>query len=294
MSGGMKLGVQERLLEGGNLEEKFRFATALGFDGIEVRGAGGTRFADRLAELKQARSAGVVMPSVCGGVDHFIGDFDAENRRDAIRSMKTMLSVVVEAGGFGAITPASFGMFSKRFAPYKAPRSPEDDRAVLLDALGELGAHAQKVGGVLLLEPLNRYEDYMVNTLADAASLIREIGLPTVRLMADTFHMNVEEADPADSLRRHADVLGHVQVADSNRLEPGAGHYDWKSTIAALEEIGFEGWLVMECHLSGPPGDALPPVPVLLRGHGDLFRCAYFVTKYLTSACLRERRSASC
>jgi sugar phosphate isomerase/epimerase len=264
----MKLGVQERLLEGRSLEEKYQFVTALGFDGIEVRGAGGGKFADRLDELKQARSAGVVMPSVCGGMDHFIGDFDAEKRRDAIKNMKTLLSVIVEAGGFGAITPASYGMFSKRLPPFTPPRSPEEDRAVLLDALAELGTHAQQVGGVVLLEPLNRYEDHMVNTLADAASLIREIGLPTVRLMADTFHMNIEEADPADSLRRNADLLGHVQVADSSRLEPGTGHYDWKGTLAALEEIGFEGWLVMECRLSGPPGDALPPVPAVLRGQG--------------------------
>ncbi|MEO9238131.1 MAG: sugar phosphate isomerase/epimerase family protein, partial [Jatrophihabitantaceae bacterium] len=129
--------------------------------------------------------------------------------------------------------------------------------------------HARQVGGVVLLEPLNRYEDYLVNTLADGASLINEIGLPTVRLMADTFHMNIEEADPGASPREHADLLGHVQVADSNRLEPGAGHYDWDGTIAALDEIGYDGWLVLECrHLSGPPEVALPPVPGILRGRG--------------------------
>jgi sugar phosphate isomerase/epimerase len=265
MSAGMKLGVQDRSLKGRTLQEKWRFATGLGFDGIELRGGG--EFADRLGELKHACRAGVVMPSVCVTADHFIGDFDAEKRRDAIRIMKILLSVIVEAGGFGAITPASFGMFSRRMSRVEPPRSPAEDRAVLLDALGELGEHARQVGGVVLLEPLNRYEDYMVNTLADGASLIREIGLPTVRLMADTFHMNIEEADPADSLREHADVLGHVQVADSNRLEPGAGHYNWKRTLTALDEIRFGGWLIVECrHLSGPPDVALPPVPAVLRG----------------------------
>lgn len=264
MSAGIKLGVQDRSLEGRSLEEKWRFAAAIGFDGIELRG--GPEFANRRDELRQARRAGVVMPSVCVAMDHFIGDFDADKRRDAIQAMKTLLSVIVDAGGFGAITPASFGLFSKRMSRSEPPRSAEEDRAVLLDALTELGAHAQQVGGVLLLEPLNRYEDYMVNTLADGASLIREIGLPTVKLTADTFHMNIEEADPADSLRRHADVLGHVQVADSNRLEPGAGHYDWNGTLAVLQETGYEGWLVIECrHLSGPPRVALPPVLAILR-----------------------------
>jgi sugar phosphate isomerase/epimerase len=261
----MKLGVQDRSLEGGSLEEKWRFATALGFDGIELRG--GPELADRLDELRRARRAGVVMPSVCAVMDHFIGDFDAEKRRAAIADMKVLLSVIVEAGGFGAITPAAFGMFSTRMSRTPPPRSATEDRAVLLEALAELGAHAQEVGGVLLLEPLNRYEDHMVNTLADGAALVREVGLPTVRLMADTFHMNIEEADPADSIRRHADVLGHVQVADSNRLEPGAGHYDWQGTVDALAEIGYEGWLVLECRvLSGPPSVALPQVPAVLGG----------------------------
>lgn len=278
MNAGMKLGVQERLLEGESLEEKFRFATSLGFDGIELQGAGDGKFAERLDELKQARKAGVVMPSVSRGMDHFIGDFDEEKRRDAIRNMKTLLSVIVEAGGFGVVTPASYGMFSRRLPllgtsvnssfMFEPPRSEEEDRAVLLDSLAELGAHAQEVGGVVLLEPLNRYGDHMVNTLADAASLIREIGLPTVRIMADTFHMNIEEADPADSLRRHADLLGHVQAGDSNGREPGAGHYDWNGTLAALEDIGFDGWLVVECRLSGPPSDALQSVPAILRGRG--------------------------
>jgi sugar phosphate isomerase/epimerase len=257
--------VQERSLEGQTLLEKWRSATAMGFDGIELRGGG--ELAGRLDELKQARQAGVVMPSVCVTASQLIGDFDAGKRRDAIAIMKTVLSVIVEAGGFGAITPASFGMFSRRLSRAEPPRSPAQDRAVLLDALGELGEHARQVGGVVLLEPLNRYEDYMLNTLADGASLVREIGLATVRLVADTFHMNIEEADPAQSLHEHADVVGHVQVADSNRLEPGAGHYDWKGTLGALAEIGYEGWLVLECrHLSGPPAVALPPVPAILRG----------------------------
>lgn len=260
----MRLGVQDRSLPGDNLEAKWRFAREIGFDGIELRGGG--EFADRVGELTRAHRAGVVLPSVCATPDHFIGDFDADRRKDAVATMKTLLSVIVEAGGFGAITPASFGMFSTRMSKTPPPRSPEQDRAVLLETLNELGEHARRVGATLLLEPLNRYEDYMVNTLADGASLLRELGQPSVRLMADTFHMNIEEADPAQSLREHAELLGHVQVADSNRLEPGAGHYDWGHTLSALDDIGYDGWMVLECrHLSGPPERVLPPVPEILR-----------------------------
>ena len=108
--------------------------------------------------------------------------------------------MIVEAGGFGAITPAAFGLFSAALPPFRSPRSRTDDRSVLLEELHALGEHASSAGAVLLLEPLNRYEDHMVNTLAQAVSLVEELGQDSVRVMADTFHMNIEEADPAGSL----------------------------------------------------------------------------------------------
>ncbi|HYH32286.1 MAG TPA: sugar phosphate isomerase/epimerase family protein [Pseudonocardia sp.] len=261
----VKLAVQEQLVDGADLVEKFANAQRAGFDGIELRGAGGGGFTARLPELRAARAAGVVMPSVCVMMDHFIGDFDAERRRSARAGMSELLSVIVEAGGTGAITPAAFGMFSRKLPPFTPPRPPEEDRKVLLDELHALGEHAASVGAVLFLEPLNRYEDHMVNSLADAADLVDEVGLDTVRVMADTFHMSIEEADPAASLRAVGPVLGHVQLGDSNRLEPGAGHLDWGSIVDALTDVDYDGWLAMECGLSGPSDEVLPRVSRLLR-----------------------------
>lgn len=258
------LAVQEQMIDGAGLAEKFANAQRAGFDGIELRGSGGA-FAGRLPELRAARDAGVVMPSVCVMMDHFIGDFDPDRRRSAREGMKELLEVIVEAGGTGAITPASFGMFSARLPPFTPPRSPADDREILLEELRALGEHAASVGAVLLLEPLNRYEDHMVNTLADAAGLVREVALDAVRVMADTFHMSIEEADPAGSLREVAPWLGHIQLGDSNRLEPGAGHLDWQRVAGVLEEIGYDGWLAMECGLSGASAEVLPTVSRLLR-----------------------------
>jgi sugar phosphate isomerase/epimerase len=263
-----KLAVQEQMVDGADLVEKFANAQRAGFDGIELRGGGGGAFAARLPELRAARAAGVVMPSVCVKMDHFIGDFDAERRRSARAGMQELLSVVVEAGGTGAITPAAFGMFSRRLPPFTPPRSPEEDRKILLDELHALGEHAASVGAVLYLEPLNRYEDHMVNTLADAADLVGEVGMDSVRVMADTFHMSIEEADPAASLRAVSPVLGHVQLGDTNRLEPGAGHLDWGGIVSALADTGYDGWLAMECGLSGASAEVLPRVARLLRQGG--------------------------
>ena len=98
-----------------------------------------------------------------------------------------------------------------------------------------------------------------------AAALVAEVGLPSVAVIGDFFHMSIEESDPAQALRDVAPVLRHLQLGDTNRLEPGAGHYDWQSSLAALSEIGYDGWMAMECRLSGPPADVLPRVSRLLR-----------------------------
>jgi sugar phosphate isomerase/epimerase len=182
--------------------------------------------------------------------------------------MRTMLSVIAELGGTAAMTPAAYGMFSRRLPPFEPPRDEAGDRAVLLDALSELGEHARREGVRILLEPLNRYEDHMVNRLEQAVELAEATGLDSVGVVADSYHMNIEEADPQAALVAAARRLHHVQVSDSNRLEPGAGHLDWTGFVAALASIGYTGDLAAECRLSGPAEQALPKAAATLRAAG--------------------------
>jgi len=128
-----------------------------------------------------------------------------------------------------------------------------------------LGEHAEREGVELFLEPLNRYEDYLVNTLSGAAALIVEIGSPAVLIVADTYHMNIEEADPAGALLEVAPHIGHLQASDSNRLEPGAGHLDWALFGATVAAIGYKRSIAIESRLSGEAATVLPTVPPLLR-----------------------------
>jgi sugar phosphate isomerase/epimerase len=255
---------QEQLLPGAGLSEKYALAVSLGYQGIELRGRGDLALARRLPELRRARAQGVVMPTVCVEMDHFIGDFDPERSRDAVRNLRSQLSVIAELGGIGAMTPAAWGMFSRRLPPFEPPRPPEGDRRVLVDALGELGEHARAEGVTLFLEPLNRYEDHMVNRLDEAVALCRAVGLPSVRVVADTYHMNIEEDDAGAALRAAAPYLGHVQVSDSNRHQPGAGHLDWPALLATLDGIGYAGWLALECRLRGEPVAALRQAATVL------------------------------
>jgi sugar phosphate isomerase/epimerase len=237
----------------------------VGFEGIELSAQGDGIFAGRVEELRAAREAGVAMPSAVVHMDHFIGDFDADRRRDAIDQLKLMLGTIVEAGGQGIVTPHAFGLFSRALPPFTPPQSDEKTRADFLEALAEIAEHAVAVGAVAYLEPLNRFEDFVVNTLADSAWYVKEVSSPGLAVIADTFHMSIEESDIGAALRQHADLIQHVQLGDSNRLEPGAGHYDWDETLDILEDLGYDGWLAMECGLSGPSADVLPGVARLLK-----------------------------
>lgn len=260
-----KTACQEQLLPGDTLQQKWEFAQEAGYDAIELRGKGGFHFRDRLPELRRAQADGVVMPTVCVEMLHFFGAFDADLRRDAVAQMKSQLSVIAELGGLGAQTPASYGMFSRRLPPFEPPRDEDEDREVLLAGLAELGEHARSEGVTLFLEPLNRYEDHMVNRLEQAADLIRTVGLDSVRIGIDSYHMNIEETDPAAAILAVAPLIGHAQVSDSNRFQPGAGHLDWPAWLGALDAAGYDGHLAAECRLTGDPVDAVRSVPAFLH-----------------------------
>jgi len=268
MTGELRLSIQEGLLPGKTLLEKWDVALSYGFEAIELLGQGGYRLRERLPELRAAQAAGVVMPTVCVNMAYFIGDFDRGLRTNAIAQLKSQLSVIAELGGLGAMTPASYGLFSKRLPPFVPPRSEAEDRKVLLDALTSLGEHAGREGVLIMLEPLNRYEDYLVNRLETAVDLVRATGLASVRVVADTYHASIEETDPCAAVLEAAPYLAHVQVSDTNRLEPGAGHLDWPPLLAALRSCGYTGDLALECRLSGPAPDVLPSVPAFLRKMG--------------------------
>jgi sugar phosphate isomerase/epimerase len=259
----MILACQENHLPGKGLEAKWAFARDAGFDGIELLGA--TGFAERLPQLREAHQAGAVFSSICVSGAPFIGDFDAGVRRQAIDRVKELLSAAGELGARGVVSPAAYGIFSANLPPYRPPRPAEEDREVLLEALRELGPHAQASGVALFLEPLNRYEDHMLNRVEQALDLCQAVGGEALQVMADTYHMNIEEADPVAAVRDAGPRLTHVHASDSNRYEPGAGHVDFAAVLGALRQAGFEGTLAFEGRLSGPADEVLPRMARYLR-----------------------------
>jgi sugar phosphate isomerase/epimerase len=251
------LAIQENLVPRDSPADRLEFAREAGFDGLELRDA--TR-----PGLEAVRGAA---PTVCPELEGWLGDFDPAARGRARDGLRRQLDGIAALDGRGVITPAAWGMFTRRLPPFDdPPRTPEQDRQVLLEGLAALGAHAEQAGAVLLLEPLNRYEDHMVNTVAAAAELVRATGSPGVRILADTYHMNIEEEDPCAALRSAGELLGAVHLSDSNRHQPGTGHVPFAAIVATLREIGFDGVLSVECRLRDEPADAVRECGRFLRG----------------------------
>jgi D-psicose/D-tagatose/L-ribulose 3-epimerase len=132
-------------------------------------------------------------------------------------------------------------------------RRTKDEWNRAVEGLKQVARRANSLGVTLCVEPLNRFETYFLNTQEDAARLVEEIGEPNVRVHFDTFHANIEERDPIGALRALATRLGHVHISENDRGVPGNGHVDWRGTLLALKEIGYNGWLTIESFAKPEP-----------------------------------------
>src|SRR5258706_1418038 len=174
---------------------------------------------------------------------------DAETRR---AGREFVGSIIDFAGRFGA--PAILGSMQGRWGA-----GVEKAVAIghLRQALEEFGERAKKAGTTFLLEPLNRYEGNVINTIGDAADLIGSLSTRNVTILADLFHMNIEEQDVCAALRDGGARISHVQLADSNRRPPGHGHTDFRAVAASLAAAGYKGYLSAEA-LPWPRPDTPP------------------------------------
>ena len=217
-------------------------AAELGFDAVEIFAADAERFPtaelnDLLAAHRLALAAvGTGAGWVCQRLS--LVDPDPAVRRRAIAFIEGMIDT---AAGFAA--PAILGSMQGRSSETV---SLDTARRLLADALRTLGERAARYGQVFLYEPLNRYETDLFTRQAEAAMFLERHRLTHVRLLCDLFHMNIEEVDHAATLREVAQHLGHVHWADSNRRAIGMGHTQAPPIVAALETIGYRGYLSAE------------------------------------------------
>lgn len=140
----------------------------------------------------------------------------------------------------------------------------KQERAWCVETLVEVSKIAAEHGVILGLEPLNRFETDMVNTVDQALSLVQEVGHPSLQIVLDTFHANIEEKDIPTSIRKIGkDLLCHVQGNESDRGTPGTAHLEWEGIRDALHEIGYDGAVVIETF--GQPSKELAKAACIWR-----------------------------
>jgi sugar phosphate isomerase/epimerase len=126
--------------------------------------------------------------------------------------------------------------------------------AQMLEWLAMIAEEWQGNGVTLALEPLNRKECNLINSVAEAASLAKQIDSPVVRVLADFYHMD-EENEPLDTIVENKEWIAHIHVADTGRLAPGTGAYPYGRFIEALGKINYAGMISAECTLLGTDGE---------------------------------------
>ncbi len=116
-----------------------------------------------------------------------------------------------------------------------------------------------------LLEPLNRYETHLVRTVEHAIEIVKKVNSTGIRVMADFFHMSIEEAKIDETIEKGKDFIHHIHLADSNRLLPGYGHTDFRARFSLLKKIGYSKYMAIECRIHGSAEKELPECVNYLR-----------------------------
>ena len=257
-----RVGVQDRLVPGSTLREKYDAARRFGFDALEL--SEGPAFGEARIAIREK----IPVTAIAGGYRGWLIDPDPEKISAARTDIAGLLDLAGELGT-GIVVVPIWGR-TRNLPGIATGRTRDEDEALFLEGLHPLAERAERAGARIFIEPLSRFQNDVCVTIADAMRFRDAVDSGAVFVVGDTFHMNIEEADMATSLADAGEKLGYVQMADSQRFEPGAGHIDFSSIFSALAGIGYEGDIGIECAaLSGDPEIVLPRTAALVR---DLIR----------------------
>jgi len=251
----MKIACQESIVPGDTFREKVDNLVEVGFEGVELTAPltadGSDALEARVEEVMDVvADAPLSVSSICGGQPMAFLAADPALRRAAMEGYKKVLRVAGLLQCAGPILVPVFG------PPQLADGQPlervvQREIDMLVEICKELADVAAENRTNVVLEPLNRYETHLLNTLEDAARICALAGdPPALKIMADFFHMNIEEPDIPESIRKCGSVICHVHLADSTRKEPGSAHTDFAGGLKALKDVGYQGHMAFECGLS--------------------------------------------
>lgn len=219
----------------------FARAAAAGFDGVEISLVSGPQFDWQRMRSELERLGLSVFASTGLSPATDITSADASVRAAGVEYLKRCLESASRVGSpiLGGVTYAPWLYF-----PGERDLRPLRERSAA--AMHAVAQTAADLGLILCVEVLNRFETFMFNTAREGLAYLDMVDAPNVKLQLDTYHMNMEEDDLGDAIRLAGNRLGHFHCAANNRRLPGPGHIQWPAVHAALDDIGYTGWLVIE------------------------------------------------
>ena len=223
----------------GSLAQNIADIAFMGYDGVELA-IRDPKLVDVDALEALTREHGLRVPAIgtgqaWGEEKLSFTDPDLSVRRAAVERIKSHIPL---AARFNAVI--IIGLVRGIIKP---GITHEQGMAWVCEALQECSAAAKPFGVRLALEPINRYETTLVNSVAQGMALIDQVGADNFGLLLDTFHMNIEEPDILQSISACGDRIFHFHVADSNRWYPGAGHLDFSGILSRLQSTGYDGFV---------------------------------------------------
>ena len=221
-----------------------------GYDGVEVPAFGGDaahyrRLGGQIRDLGLAATAITMIPDAARNP---ISE-DPAHRQAAIDHLAAASEWAAELGAALLCGPIGqpLGLFS-------GAGPTEAELARLADVHRAAAATAARQGVALVMEYLNRYDAYIINTMAQALAHAARVGHPNFGVMHDTFQANLEEQDPVGVIRQAGALLRHVHISENDRGTPGRGHIPFAAHFKALRAIGYDGWLTVEAFGRTDPG----------------------------------------
>jgi D-psicose/D-tagatose/L-ribulose 3-epimerase len=219
---------------------------ALGFDQLEVNANGVVRMSPgaRRELAAAARDQGLTLSYGIGlAPENDVSSPDEQVRQAGLAHMRKIIAAIGEMGG------GTMGGTVHSCWPQTLPRGYSDKRPFLeqsLKSIRELARVAEDGRVTLLVEVINRFEQFLLNTAAEAVAYVDQVGSPALGILLDTFHLNIEEDSIGGAIRQAGKRMKQLHLGETNRKPPGMGRMPWGEIRQALDDVGFDGGLVME------------------------------------------------
>ncbi|WP_237227979.1 sugar phosphate isomerase/epimerase family protein [Rubinisphaera sp. JC750] len=254
----MKFGMNLLLWTATVTEEHFPLledVKSWGYDGVELPMFDfdlerNKKVGAKLDELGLGRTA----VTVCTAEENPISP-DPAIRQAGLARLKSAIDACQAAGATHLCGPihSALGEFSGQGRT-------EDEWNWAKEILSQAADYAAQANVTLVAEYLNRFECYFLNCAEDCAKFCREVNHPSLKMMYDSFHANIEEKNIREAVQACKDQMVHVHISENDRSTPGEGNIRWDETFAALKEVDYDGWMTIEAF-----GLALPELAAATR-----------------------------